>query len=159
MAERRQAVRREPIEVEIRGKVYTAKPLSWLNANDFGNEIVRQNSDAVNNAVKMYMANEIPQLDAMLQRKLEDWDKVLHMAYPGYERGEFGDYDADELFELGLAALDVNHLEYLRELINPNQSPPTETGGNEPSEAGGGQKTTSTDTSSSPELPETPSST
>jgi hypothetical protein len=157
MADRRQAVRREPIEVEVQDKVYTAKPRTWIEAGDIGNEILRQNSEATNNAVRMYMEGDIPQLETTLRRKIENWDSLLLLGYPGYERGEFAPYDLDECFELGKAMLEVNHLEYLLDLIDPNSPPPDLNGGNEPSVDGDGQKTQSSPSSSSPDSPEMPS--
>jgi hypothetical protein len=157
MADRRQAVRREPIIVEVRGKEYAAHPLDWIAAGGLGNEVIQQNTNAVNNAVRQYMDGEIPQLQMALRRKMEDWDTFLRIGYPEAEKGEFEHYDLDECFELGKATLEINHLEYLIELIDPNSPPPTVNGGTETSAEGDGQKIESTPSSSSSDsVPTTP---
>lgn len=154
MVVRRQAVRREPIEVEVRGKVYEAKPLPWLEAGALGDEILQQNTTAVNNAVKMYVEGDLPQLEAALVRKLSDWGAVLIKAYPGTKAEEYQPYEAEELFELGKAALEVNHLDSLIQLIDPNSPSLDPIGMNETTGAGDGQKISSIPNSSSEDSPE-----
>lgn len=154
MAERRQAVRREPIEVEVRGTVYKAEPLPWLVANEIGNIIVTQNAEAANNAVRMYATEDnIPQLEAALKRNVSDYGAFLIKGYPGTKKEEYDPYDADELFELSKAMLEVNHLDYLINLIDPNSASPTESGGTATPEVGAGQKTSFTPDSFSTESP------
>lgn len=159
MIERRQAVRKVPIEVEVRGEVYKAEPLPWLDANELGDEILRQNAEAANSAVRMYVTdNNIPQLELALNRKIQDWQPILDKGYPGQFTPEIvRSLNPDELFELGKAALEVNYLEYLKNLLDPNFQPPTESGGTETSLKGDGQKTTSSESSSSAESTPTPS--
>lgn len=157
MADRRQAVRREPIEVQVRDKVYVAKPLPWLQANELGNEVIRQNAESANNAVRMYVEGDVPQLEASLKRNISDWGKFLVLGYPDIKSEEFAPYDTDELHELGKAILEVNHFEYLLPLIDPNGVSPTLNGGNEISAVGDGQKTNSSPDSSSTESTQTSS--
>lgn len=152
MAEnRRQAVRRESIIVEVRGKDFEAKPLPWLQANELGDEVIKQNADSANHAVEMYVKGDIPQLEASLKRNISDWGKLLVLGYRDNKPEDFVDYDTDELHELGKAILEVNHFEYLLPLIDPNSEPPTQTGGNEAAADGDGQKTSSSPDSSSTE--------
>lgn len=133
MVERRQATRREPIEVEVRDKVFEAHPLPWQQANDLGNEIVRQNAEAANAAVRMYVQDDIPQLELALQTKISDWNIVLLVAYPNHESVDFMGFDIDECAALILASLEVNHLEHLNNLVDPNSHAPMIPGGSEPS--------------------------
>jgi len=138
MTERRRAARREPIEVEVvDGRVFTSVPLPWMAANDLGDEIIRQNAESVNNSVRLYMDGNIPQLEAALGVKIKNWKAVLDLAFPNdVETLNTNPLSPDENAELVLAALEVNHLEHLRPLVDPNSPPPTENGGNEPSLAG-----------------------
>jgi hypothetical protein len=131
MPERRQAVRREPIEITLSdGKTYTANPLPWLKAGDLGNEIVRQNADAANEMVRLYVQDDgLPQLEMKLKQKISDWGTVLVLAYPGSTPEEFDRYDIDECSALVLAALEVNHLTHIKHLVDPNFQPPMPNGG------------------------------
>jgi hypothetical protein len=164
MTERRQASRRTPIETELGdGRVFIAEPLPWHQASDLGNEIVRQNAESANQMVKMYVEDEgLPQLEFMLQQKLSNWGAVLTLAYPGNPPESFDKYDIDECAALALAALDVNHLEHIKHLVDPNFQPPTLTGGTNSSTSGVedllGRKTESIQPSFSEDSPETPPS-
>lgn len=160
MTERRQAHRREPIEAEVRGKVFVAEPLPWMTSGDLGSEIIKQNADATNNAVRLYMDGDIPQLEMSLIRKISDWDALLKIAFPKNESKDWAGFDVDECALLALTAMEVNHLEYLNHLVDPNLPALTPNGGNESSEipeTGLGQKTESTPNSSSEASTETPS--
>jgi len=159
MGERRQAIRRESIIVEVRGTDFEAKPLPWLIANELGNEVIRQNAEAANNAVKMYVEEDtnIPQLEAALHRNISDWGKFLCLGYLDNKPDDFKDFDTDELHELGKAILEVNHFDYLLPLIDPNGASPTLTGGNEATAIGDGPRMSSLPDSFSTESPETPS--
>lgn len=162
MAERRQATRREPIEIEIREQVFVAEPLDWRTAGDFGNEIVRQNVSAMNDAVRMYVDGNTPQLEMRLSQKIQDWDSLFALAFPKNKLTEFVGFDVDESATLILAALEVNHLEHLNHLVDPNSRTPMLPGGTDTSGENPltliGQKTESSPDSSLPESPETPSS-
>jgi len=162
MAERRQAARREPIEVELEdGRVFVAKPLPWMEANDVGNIILQEQAASVNEAVRMYMDDNVPQLEVSLQLKVVNWQPVLDRCYPDITHEQWSTPAAptrDECAELVIASLDVNHLEHLRGLVDPNFQTPTNLGGSDISESGtmttAGQKTTSTPDSSEQALPE-----
>lgn len=162
MAERRQATRREPIEIEIQGddRVFVAEPLPWIQANDLGGEIVKQNADAFNHYVQMYVDEDsgLPQLEAQLKKKLSDWNAVLRMAYPNVDDKQWTEprvLSLDECADLVLAALDVNHLEHIKHLVDPNSPTPMLDGGISTSTSGeDGQKTTSTPDSGSVDSPE-----
>lgn len=134
MVERRRASRREPIEVEVRGQTFVAKPLPWQVSADLGNEIVRQNVTSVNEAVAMYVEDNVPQLDLKLAQKISDWNELLRIAYPDNEPADFNGFDIDEVSVLILTSLEVNHLEHLNHLVDPNLSALTNPGGLDTSE-------------------------
>lgn len=155
--ERRQASRREPIEVEVRGSIFLAEPLPWQVVSDLGNEIVRQNAEAANESVRMYVDGNIPQLDLKLAQKITDWHSILRIAFPKDDPSRFNGFDIDEVSEMVLASLDVNHLQHLRHLVDPNFQAPTSLGGTDTSEGMTtdlGLKTESTPSSDSLDSPE-----
>jgi hypothetical protein len=162
MNERRQATRRTPIEVELEdGRVFTAHPLPWMVANDLGHEIVRQNLEASNDFVKMLINDEgIPQLEMQFAKKINDWNTLLKMAYPDEPDEKIHtpkDPSLDESADLILAALDVNHLEHVKHLVDPNFQPPMNPGGttsSQETEGANGAKTGFTPSSDSPVLEE-----
>lgn len=164
MGERRQVHRREPIEVELDdGRIFIARPLPWLTRNDLGSEILRQNTEAVNDAVRIYADPDtnILQLEARLQEKLTDPWAVLKIGYPENKAEDFQNIDYGELIELLVAMLEVNHLEHVRQLVDPNFQSPMPNGGI-PSSAEGNQvdglKIESSLSSSSSDSVENPSS-
>jgi len=140
MAERRQAARREPIEVELQdGRVFTAKPLPWMDANDLGNMILQEQAASVNNAVRLYVEDNVPQLEVSLQLKVTDWQPVLDKCYPENTHLEWSTPAApsrDECAALVIASLEVNQLEHLIGLVDPNSPTPTNLGGLNTSESG-----------------------
>lgn len=151
MAERRQATRRTPIEIEVEdGRVFTARPLPWMFANDLGNTILQEQAASANEAVKLYMEDNVPQLEVMLQLKVKDWQSLLNQAFPEVTKEQWSEprvLDRDECAALIIAALDVNNLEHLRPLVDPNWIAPAMNGGTSTSESTGiitdGQKTLS----------------
>lgn len=165
MSERRQATRRTPIEVELEdGRIFTARPLPWMEANDLGNVILQEQAASANDAVRLFMEDNVPQLAVTLQLKVKDWQAVLDRAYPEVTREEWSNPrvpDRDECAALVIASLDVNNLEHLKQLVDPNSPTPTTLGGNDILELAGqettGQKTPSTPDSSSEVLTEVPS--
>lgn len=128
MSERRQATRREPIEVEVRDHVYVARPLPWQTAGDLGNAIIQQGLSAVNDSVRLYMQDDVPQLEMRLGQKITDWYSLLKIGYPDDDFRELG-LDIDECAVLVIASLEVNHLEHLTDLVDPNALPPMSDGG------------------------------
>lgn len=165
MSNRRRAARRDPIEIDTAdGREFVARPLPWMNANDLGNELVRQNLEATNDLIKMYVSDEgAPQLEMQFQKKITDWQTPLKMAYPDVKDALWHtphDLSSDECADLILASLDVNHLEHLRHLVDPNFPTPLNLGGMSSSETAGetGMKIPSTPDSDSQVSPEqTPS--
>ena len=131
MDERRQVHRRKPIVLitEENGE-FIAKPLEWQKRNDLGEEVLQQNVAITNEAVKLFKdeAGSIL-VDAKLQEPLSDPFKILGMAYPDKKPEDFEGLSFDEIFELIHVALDVNHLERLWRLLDPNSNPPEENGG------------------------------
>jgi hypothetical protein len=167
MAERRQATRREPIEIELHdGRIFTAEPLDWRRAGDLGNEILRQNADSMNELVRMYVTDDnIPQLELKLRQKITDWDALFTLAFPNNKKEDFWQprvLDTDEAAALILASMEVNHLSHLNQLVDPNLEPLTPIGGIGSSTESGAQmpgaKTESSLNFSSQESPVTPSS-
>jgi len=157
MAERRQAHRREPIEVEVRDKVLEAHPLSWIKRNDLGNEIMRQYADLLNSslrAVKNEDPEAPPELQMYLNDKIADPIGILRRAYPSDDLLEFFEgLEYDEVLELIYASLEVNQLESLRGLIDPNFRTPTTDGGNDSP----GTEEEVTDTPNQPSSPDSSS--
>ena len=156
MAERRQAARREPIEIETAdGRVFTAHPLPWMNASELANEVMRQNVEAANKLVSMFITDEgVPQLEMQAQEKISDWQSVFRLAYPNEPEEKWHDphdLSTDECASVVLVALEVNHLEHLKHLVDPNSPTPMPTGGTNSSQEteGNGTKTESTPNSDS----------
>jgi len=140
MAERRQAARRTPIEVGLEdGRVFVAKPLPWMMANDLGNAVLQEQAAGANESVRLYVEDNIPQLAVQLQLKIKDWQPILDIAYPENTHEEWSKPqapDRDECAVLVIAALEVNNLEHLVPLVDPNFPPPTTLGGESTSESG-----------------------
>ena len=157
MAERRQAHRREPIEVEIQDEVVTARPRPWLERNDIGNEIMRQYAELLNSSIQAYKnpGTDTPQLSLYLNDKIKDPVAVVVMGYPELEERVdwLNSLDYDELLELVYATLEVNRLETLRELVDPNYQTPMRNGGTSSS----GTEEGMTDTQSQPSSPDSSS--
>lgn len=161
MAERRQVARPEPIELEVRGKVFVAEPLPWMICNDLGNNILQQNTEATNNLVKMYVEGNIPQLEVLFKQKISDWYSVLKIAYPKMKPEDFQDLHPFECSELLCASLEVNGLDHLKHLVDPNSPTPDSSGESAISDLGEmievGPRTLSSPDSSDGASPETAS--
>lgn len=129
MPERRQAHRREPIIVEVRGVDLEARPLPWLQRNDLGNAVIRQYTEMMNSTMRSYVNPETnaPELEMYLNDKLQDPIEIIQLGYPDMEIKPEWEYP--ELYDLIYAALDVNDLEHLKELVDPNSLTPTSNGG------------------------------
>lgn len=164
MSERRQVFRREPIIVAFEnGREFEARPLSWLQRNDLGNEIVTQSAQVINEFVSVWVdeTSGLPQLEAKFHEKLIDPVAVIARAYPSVDKADLAELTFDELMELIYAALEVNHLNHLKPLVDPNYPTPTKLGGTDTSEGMtilDGQKTESSLDSSSSASIEVPSS-
>jgi len=128
MTERRQAVRRQAITVVVGKTEFVANPLFWMARNDLGNEILRQYAELTNESIKAFADDSgVPQLTLIIGDKLKDPMKVLSMGYP--EVDGWPDMTWDEILELILASCDVNGLENLKTLVDPNSPAPTNLGG------------------------------
>lgn len=130
MGERRQVHRREPIVLTTEDGEFIANPLPWQKRNDLGEEVLQQNVAITNEAVKLFKDEGGSILvEAKLQEPLSDPHKVLGLAYPDKKPEDFEGLSFDEIFDLIHAALEVNHLERLWRLLDPNSNPPAENGG------------------------------
>lgn len=126
MNERRQAFRREPIEIELDdGLVISVAPVDWLKRSDFGNEVIRQNTGILNEAVRAYTDPETgaPQFEMALAERFTDGRELLRL---GLDEETFTRVMAipmlyqNQLVEILLAICDVNELKKLREILDPN---------------------------------------
>jgi len=135
MTERRQAYRREPIEVDLGGEVISVGPITWLQRNDFGNEVMRQHTQILNEAVQIYVdesAEEaIPQLEAKFAEKFIDPYRLFELGLDdeNYQRLKSMDLYDNQIVEILFAICDVNRLDQLRPLLDPNSLTPTKLGG------------------------------
>lgn len=154
MAERRQAHRREPIEMEVRGEVLEARPLPFTDRNDLGNEIMSQYAGLLNDQMKSYADPDgTPRLELFLNDKISDPVGILKLAYPHVDESFLQKLEPDEVFDLIYASLEVNLLTDLRELVDPNALAPTMPGGNESS----GMESPASDTQSPQPSPDSSS--
>lgn len=134
MPERRQAFRPEPVELEFSdGFILSIGPVPWPKRNDFGNEVIQQYVENLNEAVRAYIDTETgtPQLVARMGEKFTDPATLLRLGLlPGaFEQIEKRDLYFQEVVQILLAICDVNDLKKLRPLIDPNLETPTLVGG------------------------------
>jgi hypothetical protein len=133
MNDRRQAFKREPIEVDLGDRVISVGPIPWEKRNDFGDAVIGQYTTIINEAVVLFMdeATGAPQLDAKLKEKYSDPTQLLRL---GLEDGAFEAATSEPLYEnqiiaLLLAICEVNSLSQLRAILDPNWDGPTTLGG------------------------------
>lgn len=136
MNERRQAYRREPIEIDLGGDVIISiGPVSWMRRNDFGNEVMRQHSQLLNEAVKIYLEENIedavPQLEAKFGDKFKDPYPLLELGLDEatYLTVKELDLTFEQIITILLTICDVNKLDQLHPLLDPNSQAPTPIGG------------------------------
>jgi hypothetical protein len=134
MSERRQAFRPESIEIDLGdGKVISVAPVVWTQRSDFGNEVVRQHVEIINEAVRIFVDKEfgIPQLEAKMGEKFSDPDILfkLGLTTENYEQVKDLNLYMNQIIEILLAICDVNVLPQLKALIDPNSQTPTRLGG------------------------------
>lgn len=145
---RRLVHRREPIEVVFDDETkFEVKPLPWQKRNDLGSQLVHDNVEQTNKQLRMFVDPElsVPQIEAQLNEPLSDYPKFLILGLTEYDRKgkatsapkreEFDNFTFGELVELLSAILEVNELQKLKRLIDPNFQAPTESSG-ETSSAG-----------------------
>jgi hypothetical protein len=135
MAERRQAFRRDPIEVDLGDdKVISVGPVPWQQRNDFGDAVIRQNIQVINEAVSMYVDPDTsaPQLEAKLGQKFNDANELLIL---GLDEATYELVMAisplyyNQIIAILVAAAEVNELDQLLPLIDPKLLAPTTLGG------------------------------
>lgn len=134
MSERRQAFVREPIEIALsENTVISVGPIPWQQRNEFGNEIIQQNVRVVNKAVASYINEDlgIPQIEAKFSEK---WDDPITLLKLGLDETLFVMLDIPKLHHNQIAmilsaACEVNGLEQLLPLVDPNLTTPTMLGG------------------------------
>lgn len=134
MYERRQAFRREPIEVQLdETTVISVAPVPWQQRNDFGNEVVNQHVEILNNAVRMYIDADtgLPQLEAKMGEKFSDPDALFKLGLlpETYSAVKSLDLYHNQIVEILLAICDVNDVAQLKAMIDPNLTTPTKLGG------------------------------
>lgn len=134
MSERRQAFRRDPIEIELEAdRLISVGPSLWEIRNEIGNAIIKQHTDELNDAVKTFIAedSEVPQLQVRLANKLADPFVIMQMALPEPEYSKVVDRKIypNQITAILVAILEVNELEHLRALVDPNFSTPDGIGG------------------------------
>lgn len=167
---RRKVFRRQPIEIELDGGLeLVARPLPWQARNDLGDMVMQAYIGAMNSALQAMQdePDAAPQLSGGLADKFRDPGAVFKAAFPVYAEGEFdlekcqlediqiSKLSYVELIECILVALEVNQLDTLRPLIDPNFRVPDQNSGNGALETVDvGLKSTSSDNSSAPALPE-----
>jgi hypothetical protein len=136
MDNRRQAFAREPIEIDFGGGVIVSVgPVPWEQRNDFGNEVMRQHVEILNEAVQIYVQTDaedaIPQLQAKFAEKFTDPDALFKL---GLDEATYQQVHELHLFNnqivaVMLAICDVNEMSQLHPLLDPNSLAPTTLGG------------------------------
>ena len=166
MGERRQAFRPDPIEVELsEGEIISVGPVVWTQRNEFGNEVIRQHVEIINEAVKMFVDSDtgIPQLQMKLAEKFSDHRELFRL---GLDEETFKRLTVleplyqNQIVAILLAICEINELEQLKAMIDPNLMTPTTLSGLLSRAASGvedTQKTESGPDSSSQESTEIPS--
>ena len=138
MSDRRQAFRREPIEIDLGGnQVISVGPISWINRNNFGNEVMRQHSEILNDALRIYVdesvENAVPQLQAKFAEKFSDPYALFKLGLDAETNArvlQIGDeLTFEQIVAILLAICDVNNMGQLHPLLDPNALAPTPLGG------------------------------
>lgn len=168
MPDRRQAFRREPIEIDLGGEVVVSVgPVVWHQRNDFGNELIRQHVEIINEAVKMYVDPEtqVPQIEMKLGEKFSDPIALFKL---GLDEETFAQVNGLNLFQNQIVAIlltitEVNDLTQLNGMIDPNLTTPMRIGGmlsgltsgdqEDIQKTGSGLDSSSTDSTESPSEP------
>jgi hypothetical protein len=130
MENRRQAFKREPVEVELApGDVIYIAPVPWEQRNLFADEVVRQNVAILNEAVKIYVDEDtgVPQLEAKLTQKFTDPNKLFELGLLPETLAMLKTQNLyyNQVVEILLAIVDVNDLTQLKPMIDPNSLTPT----------------------------------
>lgn len=166
MGERRQAFRQESVDIDLAEDVtISVAPIPWERRTDFGNEVIRQHVEVINESVRLYADPDtgVPQLEAKLAEKFNDPNELLRLGLepPVYEYLQSQTLYSNQIVAILLAICEVNELPQLVPLIDPNSTTPTMLGGiisELTSGLASSPRTVSGLDSSSPESTETPSS-
>lgn len=122
MPERRRVVRREPIIIETDNGEFEAHPLPWQQRNDLGDLLIQTYVASVSAMVgAIRMDAETGQVaGGHLDDKVFDWAGLLALGFPSVESREFDKLDIFEMRELVKASLEINDLDHLSFMIDPN---------------------------------------
>lgn len=133
MPERRQAFRREPIEIELdEDTVLSIVPVPWERRTDFGNEAIKQHVQIMNEAVRTYVSDDgLPQLEMKLAEKFSDPRELLRLGLSSevYEQIAERELYTNQIVEILMAICELNGLDQLKPLLDPNVVSPTTLGG------------------------------
>lgn len=164
MTERRQAFRKEPIEIDFGdNRTVSVGPLPWQERNDFGDEVIRQYLQILNEAVLLYVDPDTgaPQLEAKLGEKFSDPQALmkLGLSEDDFKTVQDPPLGQNQIVIVLLAIAEVNDLQQLYPMLDPNLETPTSLSGIlwELVQEGLTPKTESGPDSSSPGSEETPS--
>lgn len=158
MTEQRRVSRPSTINIEVitgdsAARSFEAKPLPWRARNDLGDEVVQQYLNALNEGMRQIGEGTDAKLIGKLMEAMIDYDKLFTISYPQGSVEYFHELTFTQMMEVLNAALEVNLLGRQRYMIDPNLTAPTQEK-TTPSNGAStdGQKTTSSDDSSSPAL-------
>lgn len=134
MDERRQAFRRAGVTIDLSETDHiVVLPIPWEQRTDFGNEVIRQHVEVINDAVKLYADPEtgIPQLQAKLAEKFNDPQALMKLGLLPelYESLHDRVLYFNQIVAILVAAAEVNDLPQLIPLLDPNSTTPTMLGG------------------------------
>jgi len=134
MPEARHAFKREAIEVQLTADdSILVDPIPWEQRNDFGDEVLRQHVEIMNEAVRLYVDPDtgVPQLEAKLAEKFSDPQKLfeLGLTAPAFEKVKGRSLYMNQIVAILDAICEVNDLVQLRPLLDPNSTTPTMLGG------------------------------
>lgn len=153
MAERRQVARRDPIIIETSQGDVVVEPLPWMQRNDLGDKILQSYAESINSMVGAMSTDpetgRVSTGGAHFDDKAFNWDGIIDLALPSVDRGLIDKLDITELRTCLLASLEVNKLESLGSMIDPNFQPPSQEGREDQQD---GQKIISLPDSGSPDI-------
>jgi hypothetical protein len=149
--------RRPPITIELdSGLELVARPLPWQARNDLGDMIMKDYIQAMNESLQALKKDDDspPELVGGLADKIKHLDEMFKAAFPDVtDESLLASLTYEQLIACLLAALDVNKLEVLKVLVDPNFHAPVPTSGT-PGAPESGLKVISSPDSSSPALPD-----
>jgi hypothetical protein len=105
-------------------------PFPWLKRDEFANEIVRQNAEILNEGVHLWFqdtdGSQLPVLEAKFAERWTDPYALLRLGIPDEDWTEEWAQNlfTEEIVELLVAACQVNSLDKLQALVDPNSPTP-----------------------------------